>query len=54
MCSMADAENQRSCSEPESASDGVPRSLVDSVTFLVSADELIEPLYEDWEPDPID
>ena len=31
-----------------------PRSLLGSVEFLVSDDELIEPLYEDWEPDPID
>jgi hypothetical protein len=51
---MADAENQRLFSEPEGASEGLPRSLVDSVTFLVFDDELIEPLYEDWEPDPID
>jgi hypothetical protein len=54
VCSMADAENQRPSSGPESASEGMPRSLVGSVTFLVSDDELIEPLYEDWEPDPID
>jgi hypothetical protein len=37
--------------------EGVPevtsRSLVGSVTFLVSDEDLIEPLYEDWEPEPI-
>jgi prevent-host-death family protein len=27
-----------------------PRDLVGSVTFLVSDDELLEPLYEDWKP----
>ena len=27
-----------------------PRSLVGSVEFLVSDDELIKPLWEDWEP----
>jgi prevent-host-death family protein len=27
-----------------------PRSLLGSVEFLVSDDELIEPLFEDWEP----
>jgi prevent-host-death family protein len=27
-----------------------PRSLVGSVEFLVTDDELIEPLYEDWKP----
>ena len=29
-----------------------PPSLLGSVEFLVSDEELIEPLYEDWEPDP--
>jgi hypothetical protein len=29
------------------------RDLMGSVRFLVSDEELIEPLYEDWEPDPI-
>jgi prevent-host-death family protein len=28
-----------------------PRSLIGSVTYLVSDEELIKPLYEDWEPD---
>ena len=28
-----------------------PRSLIGSVQQLVSDEELIEPLYEDWEPD---
>ena len=27
-----------------------PRSLIGSVQFLVSDEELIAPLYEDWEP----
>ena len=27
-----------------------PRSLIGSVTYLVSDEELIKPLYEDWEP----
>ena len=27
-----------------------PRSLLGSVEFLVPDDELIEPLFEDWEP----
>lgn len=27
-----------------------PRSLVGSVDFLVSDDELMKPLWEDWEP----
>jgi prevent-host-death family protein len=27
-----------------------PRSLVGSVEFLVSDDELMKPLWEDWEP----
>jgi prevent-host-death family protein len=27
-----------------------PRSLLGSVEFLVTDDELIEPLYEDWKP----
>ena len=27
-----------------------PKNLVGSVEFLVSDDELIEPLYEDWAP----
>ena len=27
-----------------------PRSLLGSVEFLVSDDELIEPLFEDWDP----
>lgn len=27
-----------------------PRSLVGSVEFLVSDDELVEPLYGDWKP----
>jgi prevent-host-death family protein len=27
-----------------------PRSLIGSVEFLVSDEELIEPLFEDWEP----
>jgi prevent-host-death family protein len=27
-----------------------PRSLIGSVTYLVDDDELIKPLYEDWEP----
>jgi prevent-host-death family protein len=27
-----------------------PRSLLGTVEFLVSDDELIQPLYEDWEP----
>ena len=30
------------------------RSLVGSVSFLVSDEELIEPLFEDSEPDPIE
>jgi len=30
------------------------RSLMGSVEFLVSDDELIEPLHDDWKPDPID
>jgi hypothetical protein len=29
-------------------------SLMGSLTFLVSDEELIEPLFENWEPDPID
>ena len=29
-----------------------PSNLLGSVHFLVSDEELIEPLYEDWEPDP--
>jgi prevent-host-death family protein len=29
-----------------------PRSLLGSVTFLVSDDELVQPLYEDWAPSP--
>ena len=49
---MAQAEGQNP--EPEGASEGAPRSLIGSVTFLVSDEELIEPLCEDWEPDPID
>ena len=28
-----------------------PRSLIGSVTQLVSDDEFIKPLYDDWEPD---
>lgn len=28
-----------------------PRSLIGTVTYLVSDEELIKPLYEDWEPD---
>ena len=28
-----------------------PRSLIGTVKYLVSDDELIKPLYEDWEPD---
>jgi len=28
-----------------------PRSLIGTVKFLVSDEELIKPLYEDWEPD---
>lgn len=28
-----------------------PPSLTGSVTYLVSDDEFIKPLYEDWEPD---
>jgi len=28
-----------------------PASLRGTVTYLVSDDELIKPLYEDWEPD---
>jgi prevent-host-death family protein len=28
-----------------------PRSLVGTVKFLVSDEELIKPLYEDWQPD---
>jgi hypothetical protein len=27
-----------------------PRSLIGSVAFLVSDEELIEPIYEDWKP----
>ena len=29
-----------------------PRSLIGSVTYHVSDEELIKPLYEDWEPEP--
>ena len=29
-----------------------PRSLIGTVKYLVSDDELIKPLYEDWEPEP--
>ena len=36
--------------EPE----GSPRSLIGSDTFLVSDEELVEPLFEDWEPDPLE
>ena len=28
-----------------------PMSLIGTLTYLVSDDELIEPLYEEWEPD---
>jgi prevent-host-death family protein len=28
-----------------------PRSLIGTVKYLVSDDELIKPLYEDWEPE---
>jgi len=28
-----------------------PRSLIGTVEYLVSDEELIKPLYEDWEPD---
>ena len=28
-----------------------PRTLIGTVEYLVSEEELIEPLYEDWEPD---
>jgi hypothetical protein len=47
---QADAESPAPSAEPEPS----PRSLVGSVTFLVSDEELIEPLFADWEPDPIE
>jgi len=42
----ADAEDRREAARV--------RSLMGSVEFLVSDDELIEPLHDDWKPDPID
>jgi hypothetical protein len=45
----ADAETPVPSPEPERT-----RSLVGSVTFLVSDEELIAPLCEDWEPDPLE
>ena len=42
----ADAEDRREAAKV--------RSLMGSVEFLVSDDELIEPLHDDSEPDPID
>jgi hypothetical protein len=39
----ADAEDRREAARV--------RSLMGSIGFLVSDEELIEPLFEDWEPD---
>ena len=44
-----DPENSEAPDEPERS-----RSLIGTITFRVSDEELIEPLYEDWEPDPIE
>ena len=48
-------ENRPLPTEPAApASHAKGRDLIGSVRFLVSDEELIEPLFEDWEPDPID
>ena len=44
-----DSEFPVASDEPERS-----RSLIGTVTFLVSDEELIEPLFEDWEPDRIE
>jgi hypothetical protein len=44
-----DPKNPGAPDEPERS-----RSLIGTVTFLVSDEELIEPLYEDWEPDLVE
>jgi hypothetical protein len=41
---MAEEETQPASGDP-------PRSLLGSIQFLVSDDELIEPLFEDLEPE---
>ena len=62
MASEGSEENQVVAAEAKAlAADGedvreavTVRNLMGSVRFLVSDEELMKPLYEDWEADPID
>ena len=62
MASEGSEENQVVAAEAKAlAADGedareaaTVRNLMGSVRFLVSDEELMKPLHEDWEADPID